>query len=100
VARLIELHIEELTLRGFSRRDGLRMGDALRAEIERLLATQGLSALPRVDVAIPRIDAGAFKTAQGARAETTGAQIAQRLLGGLSGGVLDHRPSGPGSAKK
>jgi hypothetical protein len=100
VARILELHIEELTLAGYSRRDGLRIGDALQAELERMLATQVLPAFGGVDAAIPRIDAGAFKMVPGARAEATGAQIAQRVLGGLAQGALDRGPGKTRSAER
>ncbi len=100
VTRILELHIEELTLSGFSRHAGLRMGDTLQAELERRLAAEALSSFGGVDVAIPRIDAGAFKTAPGARADAIGAQIARRVMGGLAQGLRDHGPSRMRSARK
>jgi hypothetical protein len=72
----IEVHIDELVLHGFAPADRRGIGDALEAELGRLLAARGL-AVPAADVGVARIDAGAVDRGGG------GAAIAGAVYGAL-----------------
>jgi hypothetical protein len=81
----IDLHIEDLVLRGFSPLDGAALRDSIESELTRLIETRGLKASEGSDLSIDAIDAGRFKVAPGARPQATGAQIAQSIYGSLGG---------------
>jgi hypothetical protein len=73
----VELHIEELVLHGFAPADRARIGDAVQAELARLLAASGgPQAKP---AAVARLDAGAFQVKPGSPAESVGRQVASRV---------------------
>ena len=77
----IELHIEELVLRGFAPQDRHAIADAMQLELSRLL-----SASARLDLALEfpsRLDGGAFKVKAGARPQTTGREIARAVFRSL-----------------
>lgn len=78
----IELHIEDLVLRGFSALDREAISESVEKELTRLIETRGLNAR---EISIDAIDAGRFKIAPGARPQTTGAQIARSIYGSLNG---------------
>ena len=80
----VELHIEELVLRGFAPGDRHRIGEAVERELARLFDEQGVpTSLPWAsDVA--RLDGGAFEVAHGSKSEAVGVQVAQAIYGGLS----------------
>lgn len=80
----IELEIEELVLHGFAPGDRHRIGAAVERELARLLAKRGVSPSLTRDVEIARLDAGAFRTAPGAKAEAIGTRVAQSVNRGLS----------------
>ena len=78
----IELHIEELELHGFAQCDGNRIARVVEHELARLITERGVLH----DVAggeIAKLDGGSFQVAQGSRPETTGAQIARAVYGGM-----------------
>jgi len=79
----IELHIEELVLRGFSPGDRYRIGEAVEQELSRLLADRGVPQSLVQGGEIASVDGGAFEVAPGARAEVVGAQVAKAVYGGL-----------------
>ena len=78
----VELHIEELVLRGFAPGDGFRIGDSLERELRRLISEKGLRTSG--PVAIDRLDGERIKLASGARAPVVGEQIAQQVYLELS----------------
>jgi len=79
----IELHIEELVLRGFAPGDRYRIGEAVEHELTRLLADRGVPQSLADGGEIASVDGGAFEVAPGARAEVVGAQVAKAVYGGL-----------------
>ncbi len=84
VPATLELHIEELVLRGFAPSDRFRIGDAVERELARLIAKQGLTGLDTNGLSIDRLDGGTFKVAPGAKAQTVGAQVAQTVYQKIS----------------
>jgi hypothetical protein len=83
----VELHIEELVLHGFAPGDRYRIGEAVERELQRLLAEQGAAQLPGNNVELARIDAGQFNMSPNAKSETIGAQVAQAIYSGMTGGM-------------
>lgn len=78
----LELHIEELVLHGFAPADRVRIGEAVQAQLGRLLAA---SAAPQPKPAVmARLDAGAFQVKPGSPAETVGRHVASRLYHSLA----------------
>jgi hypothetical protein len=80
----VELHIEELVLGGFAAGDRFRIGDAVQAELARLITEGGVSGLARRSASIDRLDAGAFQVAAGAPADRVGPQVARKVYEQLS----------------
>jgi hypothetical protein len=80
VAAPVELHIESVVLHGFSHSAGHRATDALRHELARLIATEGLPELH----AAPKtaLDAGHVR-ASTTRPELTGTRAARAIHGRL-----------------
>ena len=79
----VELHIEELLLRGFNPHDRLAISDAVERELTRLIVNGGIAGIG-AEAAIERLDGGRFKVAQGMRPGAVGRQIAQMLYRGMS----------------
>ena len=79
----IELHIEELVLRGFSLGDRHRIGEAVEQELSRLLADRGVPQSLERGREIANMDGGAFEVAPDSRADVVGAQVAKAVYGGL-----------------
>ena len=84
----IELTIDELVLHGFSPHDRGRIGDAVHAELARLLGALGAEGHARLaDLGrVATIDAGSFAVAPQSTAQGIGAGIAQQIVGGAAGG--------------
>ncbi len=80
----VELHIEELVLRGFAPGDRYRIGDAMERELARLFDERGVPPSLARWSGIERLDGGAFEVAHGSKAEAVGVQVAQAIYGGLS----------------
>jgi hypothetical protein len=84
----IELHIEELVLHGFERRDRHAIADAFERELSRLfseqLAGQGLSPALAHNAGQESLDAGAIHLAPHTKPASIGAQLAQAVYGGLN----------------
>lgn len=80
----IELHIEELVLHGFERGDRAAIGEAVRAELGRLLGEREMSPLLAGGGEVGVINGGAFNVRPDAKAGTIGTQIANTVHGGLS----------------
>jgi len=79
----IELHIEELILRGFRNEDRYRITAAVEAELSRLLAEQGITTPLEASLERSRIDGGTFKVAHDTPVEAVGTHIARNVYGGL-----------------
>lgn len=79
----IELQIDELVLHGFSRRDGVRIANAVEREIAKLLSAREVGALPSRSVALDRVDAGAIRLSGNERPGAVGSRIAERVVGQL-----------------
>jgi hypothetical protein len=80
----VELHIEELLLRGFAPGDRYRIGEAVERELTRLIDEQGVPPSLARGSEIERLNGGAFKVASGSKPEAIGAQVARAVFGGLS----------------
>jgi hypothetical protein len=80
----IELHIEELVLRGFAAKDRYAIGEAVQRELQRLFAEQGVPHSLAQGYEQAQLDAGAFNVKAGAKADEIGTQVAQSIYGGLS----------------
>ena len=81
----LELHIEELVLRGFAPGDRYRIGDAMERELARLFTEQGTPPSLGQGHEVARLDAGPFEVkASCSRAEMIGVRVAQAVYGVLS----------------
>lgn len=81
----IEVHIEELILRGFERGDRQVIAEAVQRELADLFESRGLSPAILQSVEIARLDGGAFRVTTGKTAGV-GRQIAKAIYGGLHNG--------------
>ena len=81
----VNLKIRELRLRGFPAGDRIRIGDAIRRELEALIRRHGLTEFTTDGVDISTLNAGEFKFRFGARAQTVGRRVARRIHGALNG---------------
>lgn len=80
----IHLHIDELVLHGFTPGDRHRIGEAVERELARLFTeTQAPPGLAK-STAIDRLDGGTFQMTAAPGPETTGAQVARAVFGGLT----------------
>ncbi|NTX07787.1 hypothetical protein HUA74_42535 [Myxococcus sp. CA051A] len=83
--RRIRLHIDELVLHGIAPAHREQVGEAVRQELTRLLATEGLpQGLAGGEVA--RLDAGAVHVTPHAAPQSLGAQVARAVYSGLGQG--------------
>ena len=80
----VDLRIDALVLDGFEQSDRELIAAALRGELSRLLAEEGLPAGLRAPARIDRVDGGIFAAAAGAGSATIGAQLARSIYRGLS----------------
>lgn len=78
----VELTIERLVLRGIDETGAAAIGDALRAELERLLTEEGIPPSLRESRAVEYLDAGRVELEPGAGPGAIGARIARRLYTG------------------
>ena len=85
VSRL-EVRIDELVLHGFRPADGPRIGEAVRRELERVLAGRAADFPAQAGARIARLDAGSFRVTAGGNGEAIGRQVARAIDGGLVGG--------------
>ena len=81
--RNIELHIEELVLHGFAESDRQSIGEAVKSELSRLFAEQGMPPSLEQGGSIDSLKSGDFKITPGSSAEVIGARVAQAVYGGL-----------------
>lgn len=74
----IALHIEELVLHGFPMQGRHAIGDAMQAELTRMLSSNGLPGFVTSD----RIDGGSFHVTPQAKPNAVGSLIAKAVYGG------------------
>lgn len=80
----IKLHIEELVLEGFAPADRHRIGAAVKSELARLFAEQGVPSNLHQSATVAQLDGGSFNVAPHAKSETVGAEVAQAVYRGMS----------------
>ena len=80
----VELHIEELVLRGFAPADRYHIGEAVERELGRMFFEQGVPSPLTQGGEMARLDGGAFEVKPGSGAEAVGVQVARAVFGGLS----------------
>ncbi len=80
----VELRIEELALHGFAPGDRRRIDEALKRELARLFAEEGVPASLVNSADVPSLDGGAFDVSPGSRADAVGAQVARALYRGMT----------------
>lgn len=81
----VELHIEELVLHGFAPGDRYRIAEAVQGELARLFTEQGAPPSPLADVAVARLDGGAFEVSPSSKPEAVGRRVAQAIYWSMSG---------------
>ena len=79
----LELHIEELVLRGFAPGDRYRIGNAVEHELSRLFAEEGTPPSLIQSSEMARLESGEFEVKPGSRTETIGVQVARTLYRGM-----------------
>jgi hypothetical protein len=88
----IVIEIDELILHGFQAGDRYRIGEAVQAELARILGERGLPGAWTADAA-PRLDGGAFNVAAGMPAPAIGTGVAEAVyrtvteIPGRQGGI-------------
>ena len=85
--RPIELHIDELVLHGFDPHQRHDVGDAVHAELARLLGEHGIEITRGAE--IPHLDGGSFALRPGAR--SAGEGIARKVHVALAAGNRGER---------
>ncbi|HEX8394222.1 MAG TPA: hypothetical protein VF665_17900 [Longimicrobium sp.] len=78
----INLHLDELVLHGVAPRDRDAVGEALRAELGRLITERGLPPSLMGDAGTLRLDGGRFTVSEGMPPSQIGAGIARALVEG------------------
>lgn len=81
----IELHIEELVLRGFAPGDRYEIGAVVERELARLFAEQGVPVSLAKGGEIVHLNGGSFSVTRGSKPEVIGSQVAQSVYGGMRG---------------
>jgi hypothetical protein len=79
----IKLHIERLTLHGFSPADRHQIADQVQGELLRLLREGGGLQAVKNSMSVERAEAESFPHPERASAQTTGEQIARAVYRGL-----------------
>jgi hypothetical protein len=80
----IVIEIDELVLHGFPPGDRYRIGEAVQAELTRILGERGLAGAWTAGAAAARLDAGSFNVAPGMPAAAVGAGAADAVYRTLS----------------
>jgi hypothetical protein len=79
----IELHIDELVLHGFAQGDCVRIGEAVRLELARLLVQQGVPQWFGRGGEVAEIPGGSIHLDHRATPEQVGQQVAAAVYGRL-----------------
>jgi hypothetical protein len=77
----IELYVDELVLEGFARGDRHAIGEAVRAELARLIAERGLPPSFTAADGAARLASGSFRAEAGQGPAQVGAALARSILG-------------------
>ena len=77
----ISVHIGELILDGFPRRDGRAIGEAVQQHLVQLFSERGVPAAMQQSSEMPRVDAGSVSIGAGAKPAAVGTQIANAVYG-------------------
>ena len=81
--RPLEIHIDQLVLHGFSHADRYPVADAVHQELSRLFAGHPMPSRLAQSMTIGRIDGGTFNVEAARPRESTGANVARAIYGGL-----------------
>jgi hypothetical protein len=81
--RSIQVHIERLVLEGVAPGDRAGIAASVQQELTRLFAQHGVPGPLSRGIALPGIDAGAFRVAHRSRPSALGGGVARALYGGL-----------------
>jgi hypothetical protein len=81
--RSVDVHIEELVLRGFALGDRYRIAEAMEQELSRLIADHGVPGSLANGDDLHQVDGGSFQAGPLLTPEATGRQVAQALFDGL-----------------
>ncbi len=79
----IDLHIEQLRLDGFAPGDRYRIGGAVRDELRRLIAKNGIPRGLSQGLDMARLNGGSFNAAPGSKPQAIGRQVANSVYKGL-----------------
>jgi hypothetical protein len=79
----LELHIDALVLHGFAQGDRVRIGEAFRLELARLLMQQGIPQCFARGGAVAALCGDAIRITHGATPEMVGEQVAGAVYGRL-----------------
>jgi hypothetical protein len=90
----IVIEIDELVLHGFPPADRYRIGEAVQAELTRILGERGLAGAWTSGAAAVRLDAGSFNVASGMPAAAIGGSAAEAVYR-----TLNALPDNPGAFK-
>jgi hypothetical protein len=80
---ILELHIDALVLHGFAQGDRVRIGEAVRHELARLLTQQGIPECFARDGTVAEFRGDAIRIAHGVTPEMVGKQVAGAVYGRL-----------------
>jgi hypothetical protein len=75
----VEVRIEELSLDGFAPADRLRIADAVKREIARLITERGMDQPAGRRSTVAQVDAGSFPVPPNANSEGIGKQVARTV---------------------
>lgn len=75
----IEVHIEQIVLHGYSPADTHRLGEALQAELTRLVQKQGVNGSGMGNLSLQTLDGGRLKAAENPSTEMLGARLAHSI---------------------
>jgi hypothetical protein len=79
----IHVHIDELVLHGFAPGVHARIAESVQSQLARMFMESGAPPAIRGGGRVDRLNGGSFQVGAAARPETTGAQIARAVYGGL-----------------
>ena len=88
----IELHIDELILRGVPYTQRRRVVAAIELELTHLIGEQGLPEHLAQGGTLPQIKINAMRMTDDARPQVIGTQIARQVYGNLAGERADYPP--------
>ena len=73
------MHIEQIVLHGYAPGDTRRLGEALQAELTRLVQKHGVNSSGMENLSLQTLDGGRLKAAERPSTEALGARLAQRI---------------------